>query len=178
MSQEIHSRVLKRMLGLFDATVMQNNLRGLYVETMVAELLGQGWQIAGGNWAGWDIEHDDGTRVEVKQSAARQTWSSPSTGATPPSFSIRTPQYVWQGAEVSPARGRPAHLYVFAWHDGASASADHRVPAQWQFFVVQSSLLPDQKSIGLNPLRRLAAPVCSDDLRRTVDGLRIGGMMS
>ena len=44
---------------------------------MVALALGPEWKLPcehRWDWAPWDIEHESGARIEVKQSAVRQTW--------------------------------------------------------------------------------------------------------
>jgi len=143
----VHGRVIQRIVKLFDCPIIQNDLRGMYVESMVAELLGNDWQNVGQNWAGWDLEHTDGTKLEVKQSSAKQAWSPSARGYSAPKFSIRTPSVFWTGAEATPADGRLAHIYIFAWHGITSESADHRDPQQWEFFVVPTSALPMQESI-------------------------------
>lgn len=49
-------------------------------------------------------------------------------------------------------------VYVYAWHGEEGDCAAHRNPDQWQFFVVAEQDLPNQQSIGLNPLKRIACP--------------------
>ncbi|MDK3075677.1 hypothetical protein QO034_21655 [Sedimentitalea sp. JM2-8] len=151
-------------MRMFDVPAMQNNLRGLWVEAMIAELLGPGWKYTGGDWAGWDLQHDGGTRLEVKQSAKEQSWG---TAKSPPRFDIKAGlgHYPDGINYVSNQTGeRLAHFYIFAWHDGT----DQRDVGQWQFFLVASSDLPKgNKSIGLNGLRRLAEPVSASELRDT-----------
>jgi hypothetical protein len=36
-----------------------------------------GWHYVGNDWSGWDFEHKNGSRLEVKQSAAKQRWCEP-----------------------------------------------------------------------------------------------------
>ncbi len=38
----MNSEIFARILGLFDRPQIQNNLRGLWVEAMVCEILGDG----------------------------------------------------------------------------------------------------------------------------------------
>ena len=66
MIGNLHERVLRRVVHEFDRPVIENVVRGKYVEAMVAELLGIGWRMKP-DWDAWDIEHDDGTRLEVRQ---------------------------------------------------------------------------------------------------------------
>lgn len=114
-------------------------MRPVYVEFMIAVILGEGWRLVSADWAGWDLENAQGARVEVKQSAARQTWTDRA----------------------------PADLFVFAWHRiDALDEADHRSVAQWQFFIVpEDRLPPQQKTIGLSGVRKLAEPARRSGLR-------------
>jgi hypothetical protein len=65
--------------------LIENSYRGLIVEIMIGEALGADWRHCSGDWRGWDFEHVEGCRLEVKQSAARQTWAAPAK-LSPPSF--------------------------------------------------------------------------------------------
>jgi len=159
--------------ALFDVPVIQNNLRGLYAEYLVAALLDTGWKVTSSDWGACDIKHKDGTLVEVKQSAAKQTWQPSVRGYSAPRFSIKTPKWLWEGAVATPANGRPAHLYVFAWHGDYTETADHRDPSKWCFFVVPTAELPDQQSIGLSSLRKLTDPVSSEALGAIIERHRI-----
>ena len=171
MIGNLHERVLRRVVHEFDRPVIENVVRGKYVEAMVAELLGIGWRMKP-DWDAWDIEHDDGTRLEVRQSAARQTWGMPRAGRKPnPSFSIRAPKQVYLGDQSYDCGRRPADIYVFGWH-GELEHADQRDAGQWVFFAVKEADLPGQESIGLSGLHRLAQPTGAAALRDVVEGLR------
>jgi hypothetical protein len=66
---------------LFDQPLIQNQFRSAFVEAMIEPYLARsGWRYVGGNWAGWDFEHKLRTRLELKQSAAWQTWDPPKRG--------------------------------------------------------------------------------------------------
>ncbi len=60
---------------LFDRPVMGNLARPAYVERLVARALLPTWRHVGSDWAGWDLESEAGARLEVKQSAVRQSWT-------------------------------------------------------------------------------------------------------
>ncbi len=166
----METNILNRITSLFDNPVMQNNLRGLYVEAMVAELLGPGWHYTGGDWAGWDLEHEKGTRVEVKQSAREQTWG---VSKSAPRFDIKAASGHYPDGVTyvkNSSSERLADFYIFAWHEGT----DQRAPEQWEFYVVPSSKLPkQQKSIGLIGIRTLAASITSSQLRYTLYGSQL-----
>jgi len=172
VSREFHERILLRLSGLFDRRLVQNNLRGLYVEAMALELLGSEWRPAGEDWGGWDIEHEDGTRLQVKQSAARQTWSAALGRTSRPLFDIK-PALHWYGSGWSEQKARHADIYLFAWHPICDQSADHRDLAQWRFYVVETKRLPEQKSIGLKALEAICLPIGALELASEVERQRV-----
>ncbi len=148
MTDAHQQRILEGIATRYDQRVIANVRRSDYVESMVAVALGSGWQWEG-DWELWDLAcRSDGVRVEVKQSAAMQTWSLPDE--TPkPSFDIAPRQ-----GDEKPKRH--ADIYVFAWHPLREESADHRCVEQWEFYVVAEKDLPaNQKTIRLGPLTRL-----------------------
>ncbi len=170
---------------IYDRPIMSNLARPPYVERMVARVLGGGWQHVGSDWNGWDVEHrPSGARLEVKQSARRQSWteSGKFKANDAPRFDIRhrAGQYAadkktWIKGEV-----RPADIYVFAWHGmfDPIERVDHRVPDQWTFFVLAERKLPKLKSIGLGGLTMLGCtPVMHDQLASAV-ATEIGALTS
>lgn len=149
---------------LYGQRVLSNLMRPPYVERLLARLLGESWRCVGGDWSGWDLQDSDsGLRAEVKQSAARQTWSDGPTRQgkpTKPIFDIeeRTGYYTKGGSTWIAAPGRPADLYIFAWHPGFAPkeAVDHKDPEQWEFYLVAEPVLPKgQKTIGLSSLLKL-----------------------
>ena len=61
---------------IFDQPLIGNQYRSAFIEAMIEPCLAlHGWRYVGDGWRGWDFERTDGARLEVKQSAARQTWS-------------------------------------------------------------------------------------------------------
>lgn len=163
-----NEKILKRIRNMFDVPIMQNNLRGLWVELLVAELLGSDWQHAGNDWAAWDLERADGLRIEVKQSAKAQSWG---LSISLPRFSIAASKGHYCGGKtyvINQSGKRFADLYVFAWHEGD----DQRVVSEWQFYVVEAERLPvQQKSIGLAAIKNLSTPVNSAELLQTINNL-------
>jgi len=121
-----------------------------------------GWRHVGDNWSGWDFQHECGTRLEVKQSAAWQTWDPAKIEASklPPKpgpgiFDIapRTGWFDAAGAVWTKEPGRPAHVYVFAWNGLFGTATDHRTPEQWEFFVLPTGALPSKKTLGVKWLK-------------------------
>ena len=177
-----HQLVTQRLVErVYDRPLIGNVERGAYVECLIELALSElrpPWSLTG-TWASWDLEQaESGARIEIKQSAALQTWSASSAAASAggsPTFDIapRSGYYAadesgWVAAETPQ---RPADLYVMARHDETDPNvADQRLPEQWRFYVVPEHRLPPrQKSISLRPLSRLAEACGFDDLAETVE---------
>jgi hypothetical protein len=129
-------------------------------------------RLSSADWAGWDIEGDKGLRIEVKQSAARQTWTElpglsgrPCAGAF--DIAARTGYFADGGSRWVAEVARHAHVYILAWHPIEDlAAADQRDPQQWLFFVIPSAELPaDQKTISRAVVQRRWTPVGFEKLR-------------
>ncbi len=177
---DLHQRILAALISPYEGPVINNVDRGPYVEHLIAEVLGPEWSHSGSDWAAWDCEHKDGDRIQIKQSAAQQSWDTDKrTKRKPPSFKINPSIIYWKllGGQwvkerLDPPR-RLSDIYVFAWHGGLGKNTDHRDPAQWIFFVVpELDLTEGQKNIGLGPLKELATPCRIADLRQRVESAR------
>ena len=143
-------------------------------EAIVALALEPEWDWCSADYAGWDFERRDGLRLEVKQSAAMQSWSNrkPSKAV----FDVAARTGYWEGGTEWIAKaGRPAHLYVFAHHSIYGDDTDHRDPLQWTFYVVPSRDLPNVKKLGLATISTLTSAVpitaLADKVRITASSL-------
>jgi len=153
----------------YGSRLIENSYRGLVAEIIVASALGPEWKICSGGWSGWDLEHVGGCRIEVKQSAARQTWAAP-TKPSATTFSIAEKTgYYEDGIKWIPKAGRPAHIYVFAYHPIMDDGADHRDASQWQFYVLAANRLPATKSIPLTKLTTISEAMPWARLRHAVE---------
>jgi hypothetical protein len=119
---EIRAKVCAAAFG---SPLASNIYRGLVAEIIVGAALGPEWELCSGDWRGWDCEHPTGLRLEVKQSAARQTWTG-TRKATVPIFDIRTRTGYFDRADGVADPRRFAHINVFAHHPIMHTSADHR----------------------------------------------------
>ncbi len=163
------SAVIRRLTQrLYGSPIIRNDVRGELVEEIVATALESEWQHCATDWASCDLIHS--TRkigIQVKQSAARQTWHKENIRAPRPCFSIKEKTGRWQdGDKWIEQRSRNAEIFIFAWHPGVDGLADHRDPDQWEFFVVLEPALPQQSSISLSRIRQLT------------EAVRIGGLAS
>lgn len=66
--------IAKVTASAFGQPLVTNVLRGHVVEAMVALALEPEWRWCSGDYAAWDFERADGLRMEVRQSAYRQSW--------------------------------------------------------------------------------------------------------
>ena len=129
----------------------------------------EGW-----DWAAWDCEHTTSkARLEIKQSAARQSWDCEADRPRRNlGFDIRPRKGYWpkDGGPWVTDPSRPADVYVFAWHGKADEQAGHRDATQRRFFVVAEAFLSaGQKGVGLSRLERIADPCSFEELKRAVE---------
>ncbi|MFY7925665.1 MAG: hypothetical protein ACOVN5_07630 [Aquidulcibacter sp.] len=158
----------------FGNRLITNINRGLVAEAIVALALGPDWQWVSADYSSWDFERADGIKLEVKQSAALQSWSKAFHGAnveSKASFDIAPRTGYWQNQKWVPEVGRAAQIYVFCRHLIYDETADHRDPYQWEFYVVQASRLPIQKTISLKPLKVLCTAISFEAVHSEVQTL-------
>jgi predicted DNA-binding protein len=162
MSNQLHDSIAEYISGRFyGRKLIGNAWRGTYAECLVYSALRGGAPEAGwrpsGEWDPWDLENGEGIHLQVKQSAARQSWTNPKGPGKPHAMSF----------DIHPGeKGRQTHIYVFAWHPESDPDiADHRDTGQWRFYVMPEDGLPEpeigQKTqrISLNRLKELADSV-------------------
>lgn len=160
----------------FTGPIIENSSRGDIAETIAEVALAPHWRLCSGGWSGWDLEHRDTTRLQVKQSAAQQTWTA--ERRSPPSYSIPKAKGRWGnngGGHIPFSEPwRCADIYLFMYHPGVGVGPDidQRDPKQWAFYVIKTTDLPEKNSITLNEVRRLSRPYQHNTVRRAVEALR------
>jgi hypothetical protein len=177
-ARSIEAMLIKR---LFKQTIIQNNVRGDWAEEMVAQALGGPWKVVSGGWHPWDIQRGSSKaraprriRIQVRNSAALQTWEQPKIAQASFTISKRPrPSYFKRDNRGAHCErfGHLCEVYVFAWHGEKDRTAcNHRDPAQWKFYVVAAKDLPNQKRISRARLeeRYCGDPVEVHDLRQRV----------
>ncbi len=138
--EEIAGEVYSRFIN---QKVILNVFRAFHVEAMVARALTPDYQLSRG-WEAYDLIHlGSGCRIEVKQSATRQTWHEGEPPKWASSFDIACRTGEFDGSAWLPFETpkRAAHIYIFAWHGIHDDTCDQRDPAQWIFYVVPASKL-------------------------------------
>lgn len=134
------------MSALYDSPLVNNTFRGTLVEAMLAQVLEPEWRWCSADWASHDFENAYGLKLEVKQSAALQSWHEPGLRSNRGRFDIRARTGRYEGARWIGEPGRAAQIYVFGWHGLTDPNvADHRDSSQWQFYAMKAVDLPEQE---------------------------------
>ena len=123
-------------------------------------------------WEAWHFENEAGVRLNLKHSAAVQSWGNGETQSSP-RFGIAPGKAYWDEKEERCVEhaGRLADIYLFAWHGETGETADQGDPTSWEFYVVPERDLPEQKSIALTALPGLTAPCGIERLAAAVDAI-------
>lgn len=130
--------------------LLSNTNRGVLAEYIVATALGI-HDTKRVEWDQYDLKIGD-VKVEVKSAAYVQTWEQ--TRLSKIVFGIR-PAKGWDSRTNISATiaQRSADVYVFCLLEGEQRDRiDPLDVEQWTFYVLPTSKLPEQKTIGLAPL--------------------------
>lgn len=160
---ELIERLAKRLFG---SPILTNVVRGEVLEEICAMALEPEWSHVGGDYGSCDLIHEKSKlRIQVKQSAARQSWG---VSISQPRFSIAHKTGEWVGPQWIEGRSRNAEMFIFGWHPCVDGTADHRDVSQWEFYVVAETQLPEQKSISLAGVKTIANSCSFEELPETV----------
>ena len=154
--------------------LLNNTLRGIYCEFLIATAMGLDLHMGRENWTPWDLtvpyrwidkgNCKDELHIEVKSGAFLQSWKQSKLSKIV--FSIR-PTHVWDNsAGYGSESRRQSDVYVFCLYTVTDRSnADPLVLDGWQFYIVPTEILNDrcgnQNSISLSSLEKLH-PIISD----------------
>ena len=155
--------------AVFGKPLVTNVFRGHVVEAIVSLALSEDWKWRSEDYASWDFENSQGVRLEVKQSACRQSWALAGHKTKRPQFDVAARQVHWIDGKAVVANQRAADIYVLAFHPLDDETADHRDPQQWQFYVVAATQLSSASTIQLSVLKRLAPHVGFQELGNKVN---------
>jgi len=133
----------------FGTHLLDNTVRGLWCEFMIAEALGPECSAVGLGWHPWDLQigpdaasMPERIRIQIKNSAALQSWNVASGTRTKCSYSLtwrRPPAYFSAYFPHTPCEdaGFLCDVFVLCHHPVEDPErADHRDPTQWRFFLV------------------------------------------
>ena len=152
--------------------LLSNANRGVLSEFIVAVALGVHDQPRQ-EWDACDVTYRD-QGIEVKSSAYLQTWQQEKPSLI--IFDIAKRDEVWDARTNTwiKTSGRTAAVYVFcvfAERDPEKANVPDL--SQWEFYVLSTPTidreLGNQKTVSLNPLRKLVHPIPFGGIRGAVD---------
>lgn len=155
--------------------LVSNATRGRLAEFIVAQALAVPTDGVRDEWAVFDLETQDGIRVEVKSAGFVQSWHQNRLSSI--SFDVKAKR-AWDAATNRQASepARSAHVYVFALHAHQDKTTiDPLDLSQWAFYAVPTRVLNERKrsqhSITLRSLDKLAGPAVGfDGLGAAVEG--------
>lgn len=139
----------------FGRPVLMNTFRAVVVEAIVERGLSDRWRHCSADYSAWDFERDDGVKLELKQSAARQSWAEEGAKPSAGVFDIKERTGRYDGTRWISGQRRWADIYIFARHPRIDPGADHRDPFQWDFYILPASVLPAQASLSLGRIEAL-----------------------
>lgn len=155
-----------------------NTARGLLVEFFVAKAAGSTAPIRV-EWADYDVEAADGTRIEIKASGYLQSWGQKQVSIPTYSFKSAFAETEWDalaGDYVPTDPETRVDVWVFALQTCIEPSRyDPLDMAQWEFRVAPQRLLfgSGQKSAGLSFFERNGIEAVSfDGLQPAILGAR------
>lgn len=138
--------------------LLNNTLRGVLAEFIVATAMGNDISQARQDWDAYDLLYENRWRVEVKSSARLQSWEQKSPSKV--QFSIR-PTRAWSAEEgYSETVVRQSDVYVFClFACEYRETANPLILDQWEFYILPTFVLNeecgDQRSISLSQLLSL-----------------------
>lgn len=148
-----------------------NNLRGVFAEWMVAQLLGVA-PPPRGSWDEYDLRLPDGRTVEVKAGARLQAWHRPGDKPSKVIFSgLKGRIWSTETRRHTPTATHNADLYIFCLHTETDpARWDALDLAQWRFHLLSRDVIEARGSASLSAdvVARLAPAMRAEELRKVV----------
>ncbi len=144
-----------------------NNVRGVFAEWMVAEILGLKPNPRG-SWDDYDILLSDGRTVEVKASAYLQVWHAEGDAPSLIQFTgLRGQRWIDATRRNAAEKTFNADLYVFCVQtEKDRAKWDALDLSQWSFYVVPRAKLEayGSSSLRLSTVQTFSERFSADDL--------------
>ena len=169
--ERFHGAGIRQPLQLIDywkwsgSMLLDNTQRGILAEFLVTAALGL-HSSPRREWDGADVRLPSEIAIEVKSAAYVQSWEQ--SGPSTIRFGIAPRRGNWNAVtgeyEYGEVPKRWADIYVFCVFRGKS-SRECLDMDKWDFYVISTEVLdqevPQQKTIGLKSLERLAPRKCS-----------------
>lgn len=141
--------------------LLNNATRGVLAEYIVAMALGISGKETRLQWKSYDLETDDGIKIEVKSAAYLQSWGQ--NGFSRIVFSIAPARIFDYGTGFfEKDESRPSDVYVFCLLDSREKEKVNPLDLdQWKFYILSTPELErnfkNQKTVSLSVLLRAGA---------------------
>ena len=152
--------------------LISNATRGTLAEFIVAMAMGIDLSTVREEWDAYDLETEDGIKIEIKTSAYLQTWFQKNYSKI--IFSIK-PAYFWDAKtnKTSKIKSRPSDIYVFCLLKHKDKKTVNPLKLeQWVFYVVSTEKINEfygnKKSIQLNSLEKITECVNYSELKEKI----------
>ena len=147
----------------------QNNVRGVFSEWLVAQILGLELPKCRESWDAYDLITPNGTAIEIKSAAYLQSWHDETCKPSSIVFSGLKGQTWSPKAGFSGIATYNADVYVFCLQTCTDASCwDATDINQWRFAYLKKAVLEAQvlKSLSLKRLMALTNLLTAAELRQ------------
>jgi hypothetical protein len=152
--------------------LISNATRGTLAEFIVAMAMEIDLSTVREEWDAYDLETEDGIKIEIKTSAYLQTWFQKNYSKI--IFSIK-PAYSWNAKtnETSKIKSRPSDIYVFCLLKHKNKKTVNPLKLeQWIFYVVSTkrinNICGNKNSIQLNSLEKITECVNYNELKEKI----------
>lgn len=150
------------------SNLLNNTLRGVFAEFIVATALDIDLTDVHSDWASYDLKDNDGRRIEVKSSAYLQSWFAENQPEKRSKiiFSI-SPALEWSDNECKyrdDSYERHSDVYVFCHYTCTDRAPENPLNLDyWDFYVLATAAINQrfgmQKTISLGTLKSCCQPV-------------------
>ena len=152
--------------------LISNATRRTLAEFIVGMAMGIDLSTVREEWDAYDLETEDGIKIEIKTSAYLQTWSQKNYSKI--IFSIK-PTYFWNAKtnKTSRIKSRPSDIYVFCLLKHKDKKTVNPLKLeQWIFYVVSTEkineIFGNKKSIQLNSIEKITEFVNYNELKEKI----------
>jgi len=154
-----------------NSNILSNATRGKFAEFIVASALEINLQNSNDEWSAYDLETDNGIKIEVKTSAYIQSWSQKNFSR--PTFSIKPAKYWSSKNGMTKSYKRHSDFYVFCLlKEKDQEKIDPLNLDQWEFYVVKTKILnkkfSNQKTISLGKIKKISNALLYNELSEKI----------
>lgn len=152
--------------------LLSNATRGRLAEFIVASAIGINRTAVRDEWSAYDLESDEGIKIEVKSAAYVQSWYQSALSKI--QFTVK-PALYWDADtnKQSKEKKRHADVYVLCLlHHDDKSTIDPLNLDHWEFYVLATKQLNEytrsQHSITLKSLKQLTTAIHYNDLKAKI----------